>query len=93
MDAIRNGKLFEYKLHTLGIPNGGASYESPFDYSLHPVSLTVKESFLPEGYTPQKAGSISSQIDEEIRKDRIRAAYNAAENDPSPWSVRKSCSS
>jgi hypothetical protein len=62
-------------------------------YSVFHVSLTVTEKFIPEGYTPQKAASISSQIDEEIRKDRIRAAYNAAENDPSPWSVRKSCSS
>jgi hypothetical protein len=78
--AVKGNKLFEYNLQTLGIPNGGASYESPFDYSLHPVSLTVKESFLPEGYTPQKVGSVSSMIDEEVRKDRIRAAYNAAEN-------------
>lgn len=62
-------------------------------YSVFHVPLTVTEKFIPEGYTPQKAASISSQIDEEIRKDRIRATYNAAENDPSPWSVRKSCSS
>jgi hypothetical protein len=70
-----------------------ADAQTPFQYSVFPVSLTVTEKFIPEGYTPQKATSISSQIDEEIRKDRIRAAYNAAENDPSPWSVRKSCSS
>jgi hypothetical protein len=42
--------------------------------------LTVKESFLPEDYTQQKVVSVSSMIDEEVRKDRIRAAYNAAEN-------------
>lgn len=70
-----------------------ADAQTPFHYSVFPVSLTDTEKFIPEGYTPQKAASISSQIDEEIRKDRIRAAYNAAENDPSPWSVRKSCSS
>ena len=70
-----------------------ADAQTPFHYSVFPVSLTVTVKFIPEGYTPQKAASISSQIDEEIRKDRIRAAYNAGENDPSPWSVRKSCSS
>jgi hypothetical protein len=70
-----------------------ADAQTPFHYSVFHVSLTVTEKFIPEGYTQQKAASISSQIDEEIRKDRIRAAYNAAENDPSPWSVRKSCSS
>jgi len=79
--AVKGNKLFEYILQTLRIPNGGASNQSPFDYSLHPVSLTVKESFLPtEDYTQQKVASVSSMIDEEVRKDRIRAAYNAAEN-------------
>ena len=42
--AVKGNKLFEYKLQILGIPNGGASNQSPFDYSLHPVSLTVKRS-------------------------------------------------
>lgn len=76
--AIRNGKLLEYNLKTLAVQD---NIDSLFSYSIHPVSLTVTEKFIPEGQTPQNlASSISSQIDEEIRKDRIRAAYNAAEN-------------
>jgi hypothetical protein len=77
--AIRGNKIFEYNLKTLAVQD---NIDSLFSYSIHPVALTVKESFLPESYTSQKVASISSQIDEEVRKDRIRAAYNAAENDP-----------
>jgi hypothetical protein len=70
--AIRNGKLLEYKLETLAVQD--SIIDSLFNYSIHPVSLTVKESFLPKDYSQQKvaSSSISSQIDEEIRKD-IRA--------------------
>lgn len=56
--AIRNGKLFEYKLQTLAVPDADAA--SSFQYSVHSVSLTVTEKFIPEGYTQQKVASSSS---------------------------------
>jgi hypothetical protein len=77
--AFRNGKMLEYKLNTLAVRNTNSNNDI-FDYSVHPVALTVTEKFLPEDYSPSQqtqqkvASSISSQIDAETRKERIRAA-------------------
>jgi hypothetical protein len=84
--AVKGKKLYEYELKTLAAQNDivTSPADSFFNYSVHPISLKVTEKFLSEDYSAQKvASSVSSQIDEEMRKDRIRAAYDAADNDPS----------
>jgi hypothetical protein len=44
--------------------------DSLFNYSIYPVSLTVKESFLPKDYSQQKVASLAAPIDKEVRKER-----------------------
>jgi len=46
--AVKGNKLFEYNLQTLAFIDGDA--KSPFDYDVHPISLTVVEKFLPKDY-------------------------------------------
>ena len=69
-NAVKGNKLLEYKLEILAVQD--SVMDSLFNYSIHPVSLTVKESFLPKdysssasSYSAQKAASsVSSQIDD-----------------------------
>jgi hypothetical protein len=51
--ALRNGKIFEYKLQTLAVNDTDAA--NLFNYSVHPVALTVTKRVLPEDYAePQQ---------------------------------------
>jgi hypothetical protein len=82
-NTSKGGKLFEYTLRTMAVPDLDAS-EDVFKYAIHHISLTDVERPIPADYTRQqrqKYASIGAQAHYERKNDEIIGAAKEERND------------